>query len=53
MTWRPFHAVVEREMLKLARQRGRLVAQFLAADKKSWPEYLEVLLSSNEFDYID
>ena len=29
MTWRPFHAVVEREMLKLARQRGRLVAQMI------------------------
>jgi ABC-2 type transport system permease protein len=29
MTWRPFQAVVQRELLKLVRQRGRLVAQMV------------------------
>jgi hypothetical protein len=28
-------------------------AEFLSAGYKSWPEYLEVLMSSNEFNYIN
>ena len=31
----------------------RYGGEFLSAGNKSWPEYLEVLLSSNEFNYIN
>ena len=36
-----------------AQQEVQYGAEFLAAGNKSWPEYLEVLMSSNEFNYIN
>jgi hypothetical protein len=36
-----------------AQQEVRYGAEFLSAGNKSWPEYLEVLMSSNEFNYIN